>query len=96
MSTPREIAEAFSGHRFREAYAALAPDVRWNSVGEGAVTGREAVVEACEAGTDVAAVDVIGRYTDAAGEVTRVSSCDVYEFRDGLVSSITSYAVELL
>jgi ketosteroid isomerase-like protein len=54
------------------------------------------VVEACEAGTDVAAVDVIGRYTDAAGEVTRVSSCDVYEFRNGLVSSITSYAVELL
>ena len=114
MSTPREIAEAFSGHRFREAYAALAPDVRWNSVGEGAVTGREAVVAACEAtlgelasgtaeferfvviaGTDVAAVDVIGRYTDAAGEVTRVSSCDVYEFRDGLVTSITSYAVEL-
>ena len=51
---------------------------------------------ACEAGTDVAAVDVIGRYTDAAGEVTRVSSCGVYEFRDGLASSITSYAVELL
>ncbi len=49
MSTPREIAEAFSGHRFREVYAALAPEIRWIAVGEGALTGRDAVVEACEA-----------------------------------------------
>src|SRR4051794_2264069 len=114
MRTPREVAEAFSGHRFREVYDALAPDVRWIAVGEGTLTGREAVVEACEdtlrmlasgtaefqrfvvvAGPDAAAVDVIGRYTDAGGEVSLVSSCDVYEFGDGLVTSITSYAVEL-
>src|SRR3954471_21011686 len=49
MTTSREIAEAFSGHRFRDAYAALAPDVRWTSVGEGFVSGRRAVVDACEA-----------------------------------------------
>ncbi|TFV83431.1 nuclear transport factor 2 family protein [Blastococcus sp. CT_GayMR16] len=114
MTTPRQIAEAFSGHRFREAYPALAPDVRWISVGEGTLTGRDAVVEVCEAtlrelssgtaefqrfvviaGTDAAAVDVIGRYVDADGEVSLVSSCDIYEFSDGLVTSITSYAVEL-
>jgi ketosteroid isomerase-like protein len=114
MSTPREFAEAFSGHRFREVYDALAPDVRWTAVGEGELTGRDAVVEACEdtlrmlasgtaeferfvvvAGTDAAAVDAIGRYTDADGEVSLVSSCDIYEFRDGLVTTITSYAVEL-
>jgi ketosteroid isomerase-like protein len=114
MSTPREIAEAFSGHRFREVYDALAQDIRWTLVGEGALTGRDAVVEACEdtlgqlasgtaefqrfvvvAGTDAAAVDVIARYTDADGEVSLVSSCDIYEFRDGLVTTITSYAVEL-
>jgi ketosteroid isomerase-like protein len=114
MSTPREVAEAFSGHRFGEAYAALAEDVRWIAVGEGTLTGREAVVEACEAtlgelasgtaeferflviaGSDTAAVDAVGRYTDADGAVSRVSSCDIYEFRDGLVTSITSYAVEL-
>jgi ketosteroid isomerase-like protein len=114
MSTPREIAEAFSGHRFREVYDALAPDIRWILVGERALTGRDAVVEACEdtlgqlasgtaefqrfvvvAGTDAAAVDVIARYTDADGEVSLVSSCDIYEFRDGLVATITSYAVEL-
>jgi ketosteroid isomerase-like protein len=114
MSTPRQVAEAFSGHRFREAYGALAADVRWVAVGEGTLAGREAVVEACEAtlgelasgtaeferfvviaGTDAAAVDVVARYTDADGEVSRVSSCDIYEFREGLVTSITSYAVEL-
>jgi hypothetical protein len=33
MTTARETAEAFSGHRFRDAYDALAPDVRWTSVG---------------------------------------------------------------
>ena len=113
-STPRQVAEAFSGHRFREAYAVLAPDVRWISVGQGTLTGREAVIEACEAtlgelasgtaefqrfvviaGTDAAAVDAVGRYVDAEGAVSLVSSCDVYEFGDGLVTSITSYAVEL-
>jgi ketosteroid isomerase-like protein len=114
VSTPREFAEAFSGHRFREVYADLAPDVRWTAVGEGVLTGRDAVVDACEAtlgalasgtaefqrfvvvaGTDAAAVDVVARYTDADGEVSRVSSCDIYEFGNGLVTTITSYAVEL-
>jgi len=114
MTTSREIAEAFSGHRFRDAYAALAPDVRWTSVGEGVVSGRQAVVDACEAtltelatttvefarflvvaDDDAAAADVVGRYVDADGETSLVSSCDVYEFRDGLVTAITSYAVEL-
>ncbi|SEP93937.1 hypothetical protein [Microlunatus flavus] len=31
MSTPQQVAEAFSGHRFAEAYDALAPDVTWSS-----------------------------------------------------------------
>jgi ketosteroid isomerase-like protein len=114
MTTPRQIAEAFSGHRFHEAYPALAPDVRWTSPGQFTLTGREAVIEVCEAtlaelasGTaefqrfvvvadgDAAAVDAIGRYVDAEGEVSLVSSCDVYEFRDGAVTSITSYTVEV-
>jgi ketosteroid isomerase-like protein len=114
MTTPRETAEAFSGHRFRDAYDVLAPDVRWTSVGQGTVTGRQAVVDACEAtlaelaSTTVefvrfvvvaddgaAAVDVVGRYVDADGEVAAVSSCDVYEFTGGLLTTLTSYAVEL-
>jgi hypothetical protein len=32
---------------------------------------------------------------DADGTASVVSSCDVYEFGDGQVTAITSYAVEL-
>jgi ketosteroid isomerase-like protein len=116
MTTPRETAEAFSGHRFRDAYAALSPDVRWTAVGEGVVTGRQSVVDACEATLTelatttttfsrfvvvadsdgrTAAVDVVARYVDADGTESVVSSCDIYEFADGQVTTITSYAVEL-
>lgn len=116
MTTPRETAEAFSGHRFRDAYAALSPDVRWTAVGEGVVTGRQSVVDACEstlaelattttvfsrfvvvadADGRAAAVDVVARYVDPDGTTSVVSSCDIYEFSDGLVTTITSYAVEL-
>ena len=114
MSTPREVAEAFSGHRFPDAYPALADDVRWVAVGAGELVGRQAVVDACEetlaelsggtaeflrfvvvADDDRAAVDAVGRYTDAEGATSLVSSCDFYEFRDGTLTTITSYAVEL-
>jgi ketosteroid isomerase-like protein len=114
VTTPRQFAEAFSGHRFREVYPALAPDVRWTSPGQFTLTGRDAVIDACEttlrelaSGTaefrrflvvaegDAAAVDAIGRYVDAEGEVSLVSSCDIYEFGGGAVTSITSYTVEL-
>ena len=43
---------------------------------------------------DVVAVDVIGRYEDKDG-VTGVSSCDIYEFDDGRIRTITSYTVEI-
>ena len=47
-------------------------------------------------GDRVAAVDAIGRYVDREGNVSVVSSADVYEFDgDGRVTSITSYTVEL-
>jgi ketosteroid isomerase-like protein len=114
MTTPRQVAEAFSGHRFHDAYGALAPDVRWTSVGAGVLIGRQAVVDACEAtlaelarGTaqflrfvviadaDAVAVDAVGRYVDADGEVSLVSCCDIYAFADGVLTSITSYTVEL-
>jgi ketosteroid isomerase-like protein len=114
MSSPREIAEAFSGHRFRDAYPALSPDVAWTCVGAVLLTGRQAVVDACEgtlaglatgtaefqrflviADGDTVAVDAVGRYTDADGGVSVVSSCDVYEFQDGMLTTITSYTVEL-
>ena len=47
------------------------------------------------AGPDAAAVDVVARYVAADGHVSVVSSCDIYEFADGKLAAITSYAVEL-
>lgn len=43
---------------------------------------------------DTVVVEVVGRYTRPDG-VTTVATCYIYEFADGLVSSITSYAVEV-
>ena len=47
------------------------------------------------AGDRGVAVDVVADYTGADGSVSRVSSCDLYLFSDGLISEITSYTVEL-
>jgi SnoaL-like domain len=48
VTATRRIAEAFSGHRFREVYDVLADDVRWTLVGGEVVVGRQAVVDLCE------------------------------------------------
>jgi ketosteroid isomerase-like protein len=45
------IAEAFSRHRFHEAIPSLAEDVTWSLVGEDTLTGKPAVVAACESTT---------------------------------------------
>ena len=42
----------------------------------------------------VVAVDAIGRYAGPDG-VGAVSSCDIYEFVDQRIATITSYAVEV-
>jgi hypothetical protein len=48
------------------------------------------------ASAQVAAVDAVGRYVSPDGSVSVVSSADIYELdSEGLVSTITSYAVEL-
>ncbi len=113
-STIQEIAEAFSGHRFTEAFPHLAPDVRWIAVGGSTLHGRDEVIATCEGtaaelagvsteftrfvsivGTDAVAVDAIGRYVDPEGRVSVVSSCDVYEFDHGALTTVTSYTVEL-
>jgi ketosteroid isomerase-like protein len=43
---------------------------------------------------DVVAVDAIARYEGQDG-VTAVSSCDVYEFVEGALRTITSYTAEV-
>src|SRR5215217_1221657 len=46
--TPAEIAEAFSSHRFSDAYPQIADDVEWQLVGGPTLAGKAALVEACE------------------------------------------------
>ncbi len=53
------------------------------AVGEGELVGRQAVV------------DPVARCTGADGATSVVSSCDVYEFTGGSLTTVTSYAVEL-
>ena len=46
-------------------------------------------------GGDAVVVDAVGVYTDASGDTTAVSSCDLYRFHDGLIVGIRSYTVEV-
>jgi hypothetical protein len=113
MPTDRDVAEAFSRHRFEDTYASLAQDVEWNQVGEEVLRGRAAVIDACDESAeelaDVATtftrfrvietpgcvvVDSEAEYA-AENEVSTVASCDIYDFTDGRLSAITSYAIEL-
>jgi limonene-1,2-epoxide hydrolase len=114
MSTQHEIAEAFSGHRFSEAYDHLAPDIRWVLVGAQTISGRDEVIGVCQqtlselvdtttefsrfltiAGNDAVAVDSVAAYTGTDGTTIVVASCDIYEFTDDLVTTITSYTAEI-
>ncbi|MFD4422059.1 nuclear transport factor 2 family protein [Agromyces sp. NPDC058484] len=47
-------------------------------------------------GEDSVAVDSLARYTDAAGGVSVVASCDVYDFDGGRITEIVSYNIEIL
>jgi len=109
-----DIASAFSGHRFAEAYEGLSEHVRWVAVGGSTTIGRGAVIDVCEAtsrdladtrteflrflivdGAEAVAVDSVARYIEGSGAATTVASCDIYEFRQGRVTTITSYTVAL-
>jgi ketosteroid isomerase-like protein len=93
MTTPRETAEAFSGHRFSDAYPALAPDVRWTSVGQGTLVGRQAVVDACEATlAELATTSTEFRrfVVVADGDRAAVDAVGRYVAADGEVSVVSS------
>jgi ketosteroid isomerase-like protein len=93
MTTARETAEAFSSHRFADAYAALASDVRWTSVGQGTLTGRQSVVDACEAMLAELAtttVEPLRFVVVADGSVAAVDAVNRYVDADGEVSVVSS------
>ncbi|WP_461187456.1 nuclear transport factor 2 family protein [Arthrobacter sp. Z4-13] len=43
-----------------------------------------------------AVVDSVASYVSADGSISRVASCDIYDFEDGRVVRIRSYNVELV
>ncbi|WP_375436850.1 nuclear transport factor 2 family protein [uncultured Hymenobacter sp.] len=47
-------------------------------------------------GDNEVVVDSVATYTNQQQESTKVASCDIYEFADGLVTEITSYSVDLI
>lgn len=48
MTTPQQIAEVFSGHRFSDTYDHLAADIQWVLIGDATIQGRDQVIQTCE------------------------------------------------
>ena len=93
MPEPRAIAEAFSGHRFTEAYDHLADEVVWVLAGSATLVGKSAVVDACES-TDRELSDTATeflRFLVVAGEeAVAVDAVARYTGSDGSVSVVSS------
>jgi ketosteroid isomerase-like protein len=93
VSVTRRIAEAFSGHRFRQVYESLADDVRWTTVGGGTVVGKQAVIEVCESTlTELARTrtEFLRRVVMADDEAAAVDVVARYTDADGGVSLVSS------
>ena len=90
---PRRVAEAFSGHRFADAYPALADDVRWDLVGEETLVGRQAVIDACEATLaelGQGSAEFLRFVVVAEGDNAAVDAVTRYTDGEGRVGSVSS------
>ena len=69
-----DVAAAFSRHEFVRTYPHLAPDVRWEIVGDRVIAGRDAVVAACteSAAYLAGATTTFTRFRVVAGDGTVV------------------------
>jgi limonene-1,2-epoxide hydrolase len=89
-----QIARAFSGHRFEEAFPHLADDVRWVLIGASTLHGKRAVIEACrqtEAGLSGVSAE-FSRFVVIAGDGTTaaVDVVGVYTDAQGQRSVVAS------
>lgn len=90
----KQIAEAFSGHRFAETYDHLAADVRWILPGQTTIQGKSAVVEACTSSAAEMAELTRAEFTRfvsvADDHVAAIDTLGRYVSRDGSVSVVSS------
>lgn len=90
----RDIAEAFSGHRFEEAIPHLDPTVRWVLPGQGSLDGRDAVVEACRSSAAemgaLAVHEQVRLVSVSDGSVAVVDAVSRYVDHDGAESFVSS------
>ena len=91
--TNREIAEAFSSHRFDEALPFVADDAQWTLVGETDLKGVAAIADACRStNTDLAdSATSFTRFDVAAdGDLVAIDAIGVYTDKVGDTSSVSS------
>lgn len=84
--SPAEVAEAFSRHRFSDAYPYIAEDVHWDLVGGPTLIGKTALVDACQNTLhelDQTDTDFIRFRTLVAGDTVVTDSLAVYDVPDG-------------
>lgn len=106
--TITEIAEAFSRHEFDRTFPHMDDDIEWAQIGEGHVQGKTERSSEYLAGVrttfsrfkivaaeNCVVIDTRAEYVDAEGESSQVASCDIYDFIDGSLAAITTYAVEI-
>ncbi len=90
---PVEIAEAFSGHQFEDAYEYLADDIIWNNLGGEHYEGKEQVIAACRQSAEylatVTTVFKIFRSFEGDEHVT-VDSLSDYIENDVTTSTVAS------
>jgi len=101
---------AFSSGQFADTYDSMSEMVVWNLVGSTVIQGKPEVIAFCEKMSlemegseltntqqivdgNLVAVQGYCRYIKA-GMPTQLFYCDVYQFEDNQIISITSYAIE--
>ena len=90
----RQIAEAFSGHRFPETYEHLAADVRWVLPGASAIEGKSAVIAACNSSAaemaELTSLELTRFVSVADDSVAAIDAVGRYESADGSISVVSS------
>ena len=89
----RAVAEAFSAHRFAEAYPHLADDLRWEAVGATVMLGRDAAIAACEqtlTGLATVKVEVLRARSAGDDRAVAVDTLTRYTGADGQATVVSS------